>query len=55
MMAKKLNMSVTAEGVETAEQREYLRDKKCNHMQGYLFSPPLTVEKFGEILKQEST
>jgi predicted signal transduction protein with EAL and GGDEF domain len=54
MMAKKLNMLVTAEGVETVDQREYLKEKQCNHMQGYLFSPPVTVEKFGEILKKET-
>lgn len=54
MMAKKLNMTVTAEGVETAEQREYLKEKECNNMQGYLFSPPLTTEKFGEMLKNNA-
>ena len=51
MMAKKLNMTVTAEGVETIEQREYLKGKQCDTMQGYLFSPPLAAEMFAETLE----
>ena len=31
-------MTTTAEGVETAEQREMLRGLGCTEMQGYLFS-----------------
>ena len=34
------HMTTTAEGVETAEQRDLLRDLGCSEMQGYLFSPP---------------
>ena len=32
------NMTTTAEGVETAEQKEMLRKLGCTEMQGYLFS-----------------
>jgi EAL domain-containing protein (putative c-di-GMP-specific phosphodiesterase class I) len=32
------NMTTTAEGVETQEQREWLRMLGCTEMQGYLFS-----------------
>jgi EAL domain-containing protein (putative c-di-GMP-specific phosphodiesterase class I) len=33
-------MTTTAEGVETKQQRELLRTLGCSEMQGYLFSPP---------------
>ncbi|MGV8145207.1 MAG: EAL domain-containing protein [Alkaliphilus sp.] len=55
MMAKKLNMTVTAEGVETIEQREYLKEKQCDSMQGYLFSPPLPAETFGDMLRNKKS
>jgi predicted signal transduction protein with EAL and GGDEF domain len=38
MMATVHNMTITAEGVETEEQRDLLRRLKCDEMQGYLFS-----------------
>lgn len=40
-MAKTLRLSTVAEGVETAEQFEILRDLGCDIMQGYFFSAPL--------------
>jgi diguanylate cyclase (GGDEF)-like protein len=39
-IAAALNMTTTAEGVETDAQRELLRRLGCTEMQGYLFSPP---------------
>ncbi|GAE37032.1 sensor domain-containing protein [Halalkalibacter akibai] len=36
-----LKYNVLAEGVETLEQLNLLQEKKCNNIQGYLFSPPL--------------
>ena len=33
-------MTTTAEGVETEQQRDLLRELGCAEMQGYLFSPP---------------
>jgi EAL domain-containing protein (putative c-di-GMP-specific phosphodiesterase class I) len=39
-MAHGLGLSVTAEGVETAAQAEYLMDLDCDSLQGYLFSRP---------------
>ncbi len=39
-IATSRNMTTTAEGVETGEQRETLRSLGCTEMQGYLFSPP---------------
>ena len=39
-MARGLGMSVTAEGVETREQAERLRESGCEELQGYLYSRP---------------
>ena len=43
-MAKALGLSVTAEGVETAEQFMYLKALGCENAQGYFFSRPLPAE-----------
>jgi diguanylate cyclase (GGDEF)-like protein/PAS domain S-box-containing protein len=45
-MAHSLGMVALAEGVETAEQLDFLREKGCDLAQGYLFSYPLTPENF---------
>ena len=42
-MAKSLDASVTAEGVETEEQLEFLRKRECDTAQGYLFSRPVAA------------
>ena len=39
-----LGLSVVADGVETEIQRDYLKSKNCNVMQGFLFSKPLSVD-----------
>ncbi len=51
-MAGSLNMRVVAEGVETAEQFDFLKLKQCNEMQGYLICRPLPAEKLEEFLLQ---
>ena len=43
-------MTTTAEGVETAEQRDLLRSLGCTEMQGYLFSAPKPAEEVRRIL-----
>src|SRR3546814_7423065 len=40
-MAHSLGLNVVAEGVETQEQMDYLRDHGCDAIQGYWLSPPL--------------
>ena len=40
-MARVLNLNVVAEGVETREQMEFLREHGCDCAQGYFFSPAL--------------
>ncbi|GAA3538686.1 putative bifunctional diguanylate cyclase/phosphodiesterase [Nocardioides daeguensis] len=39
VMAHALGMTVVAEGVETADQERYLRERGCDEVQGYLYSP----------------
>jgi len=41
-MARRLKLRVTAEGVETRAQLEFLRANQCDAFQGYLFSRPVT-------------
>lgn len=50
-MAHLLNLKVIAEGVETQEELELLNDFKCNEIQGYLFSRPLSLEGFLNLVK----
>lgn len=45
-LARNLGMEVVAEGVETEAQREFLRERGCPVLQGYLFSRPLPAEDF---------
>jgi diguanylate cyclase (GGDEF)-like protein/PAS domain S-box-containing protein len=49
-LAHNLGISVAAGGVETAEQLAYLRSQDCTNAQGFIFSPPVTAEKFGELM-----
>lgn len=50
-MARSMNMSVIAEGVETGGQLTALQKLQCDEIQGYLFSRPLTAEQFTWMLK----
>jgi EAL domain-containing protein (putative c-di-GMP-specific phosphodiesterase class I) len=51
-LAKNLNMSLIAEGVETVEQLQQLQLLGCDNGQGYLFSKPVTEELATQLVKQ---
>lgn len=51
-MAHWLNITVIAEGVETLRQADYLTSIGCDIVQGYLYSRPLPVSEFEELLAQ---
>jgi len=45
-MSRQLGLNVVAEGVETREQLKFLRRHKCDHIQGFIFSRPLSADDF---------
>ena len=49
-LARNLNIRVIAEGVETKEQLDFLREEGCDEIQGYYFSRPLATDEFTKLL-----
>jgi EAL domain-containing protein (putative c-di-GMP-specific phosphodiesterase class I) len=49
-MSHSLNMKVIAEGVETAEQWNFLKNEKCDEIQGYYYSRPLPPDQLEDVL-----
>ena len=49
-LGEALQLAVTAEGVETAEQLELVRSEGCIAAQGYYFSPPVSAEALRAML-----
>lgn len=52
-MATSMNMRVTAEGVETNTQLNFMKNKSCNDVQGYFLSKPLPTDQAEEFFKQK--
>ena len=52
-IARFLEVPVVAEGVETEEQMNMLREAGCDLVQGFYFSRPLPAEKFEELIRRE--
>ncbi len=53
-LAKSLDLPITAEGVETSGQCDFLKERGCDIIQGFFFSRPVTQEKFVEMLKESA-
>lgn len=54
-LAKSLNLLTLAEGVETREQLDFLRQFNCDEMQGYYFSKPVSAEDFALLLHEHKS
>jgi len=55
VMCRTLQLTVVAEGVETSEQREFLREHGCSQMQGFQFSRPLPPADFAQLVRRETS
>lgn len=47
-LAKKLNMKIVAEGIESREQVDFLTEQECDLIQGYFFAKPMPIHEFEE-------
>lgn len=54
-MCHLLDLRTIAEGVETREQLDWLRARNCREYQGYLFSPAIPADAFGDLLDRQRT
>ena len=54
LLANEFKAEITAEGVETKEQAEFLKSIFCGEIQGFYYSRPLTSEAFEEFLRAEA-
>ncbi|NVN92648.1 MAG: EAL domain-containing protein [Desulfuromonadales bacterium] len=50
-LAQSLKLEVTAEGIETVAQKEFIQEHGCNEMQGFLFSRPVMEKLIFELLR----
>ena len=53
LLARELGLRVVAEGVETAEQLEFLRSHGCDTYQGYFCSRPVPADEFASLLRKQ--
>ena len=53
-LGRALDLTIVAEGVETAEQEAFLRVHNCDEVQGYLISKPIPPDEFAAFLATQS-
>lgn len=54
-MAKSLDIKVVAEGVETKDQLDFIRQHGCDYAQGYYFCRPIAIDELEIYLKQSNS
>ena len=54
-LAHGLDLTVVAEGVETAEQLAFLRENACDYVQGFYFTQPLSTVDMEALLEKTKT
>jgi len=52
-LGKSLQLKIIAEGVETQEQKDFVRLEGCDEVQGFYYSPPVPEKDFVELLKKQ--
>ncbi|MFR4599490.1 MAG: EAL domain-containing protein [Coprobacillus cateniformis] len=52
-MAKALNISTVAEGIETHEQVNFLEHTECDLIQGFVYSRPIPIQNFNDLLDSQ--
>ena len=53
-MIHQLGMKMIAEGVETKDMADFLKNKGCREMQGYYFYRPMPMDQFEKIMKEKA-
>lgn len=53
-VGQNLSLTVVAQGVETREQADFLRDRSYNELQGFYFNTPVSAEEFTELLTRQN-
>jgi len=51
-LSKTLSLTIVAEGVESEDQMNFLKEHACDEMQGYYFSKPIVPEEFADLLRK---
>ncbi|CDF92963.1 diguanylate cyclase/phosphodiesterase (GGDEF & EAL domains) with PAS/PAC sensor(s) [Pseudomonas sp. SHC52] len=54
-MGRSLSLTVVAQGVETKEQADFLRDNACDEFQGFYFNKPVPADQFRVLLQTQTT
>lgn len=54
-LAHKMGLNIIAEGVEYSKQFDFLKEHKCDKVQGFLFSKPIPFEDFEQLLRDNKT